>query len=199
MSQVITGIIQAIETRQVAGGRTAYNIIVGGESYGAGLFKPKANEGDYVQFTLDDSRGYKNVARNSLKVSTNKPSPEAVQEAKATAPARAADGSVTTLKEQKRQEWEEKKQEIIARQSARNTAISYLSVLAAADALGLPASGTKGKKQEALDALLSKYTQEFYTESTGQEWKLYDKANTSHSAGNSTEEGDSLPDDTPWE
>lgn len=198
MGEVVTGIIQAIETRSVAGGKTAYNIVVGGQSYGAGLYKPKANEGDYVKFEVDDSRGYKNVARNSLKVSPNKAPAEAVEEAKVTAPTKNADGSVLTQKEKARQEWEEKKQEIIARQSALNSANDFLAVAAQVDALGLPASGAKGKRLEALEVLLHKYTKQFYEQSTGQTWKGSEVAPT---LAEDAAELDAVaePDDTPWE
>ena len=191
MTQKITGIIQAIETRNVAGGKVAYNIVVGGESYGAGLYKPKANEGDYVSFDLDDSRGYKNVGRNSLKVSANKPPAEAVEAAKATAPTKHADGSVTTKAD-------EQKQETISRQSALNSAVAFLAVAQAADSLGLPASGTKGKKLEALDTLLAKYTQTFYEQSTGQKWSGT-TAKLPEEQAEVVEGEDDAPEDKPWD
>lgn len=154
----ITGVVQKIETRDVAGGKKAYNIVVAGERYGAGLYAPKCKEGDYVKFELDESRGYKNVGRNSLKVNSKGPPPEAVAEAQATAAKAAApEGG--------------QKQETIERQSASNTAIAFLAVAQAADALGLPASGAKGKKLEALDILLEKYTTYFYERNTGKDWK----------------------------
>lgn len=191
MGEVVTGIIQAIETRSVAGGKTAYNIVVGGQSYGAGLYKPKANEGDYVKFEVDDSRGYKNVARNSLKVSPNKAPAEAVEEAKATAPTKHSDGSVTTKAADQRQE-------TISRQSALNSANDFLAVAAQVDALGLPASGAKGKRLEALEILLHKYTKQFYEQSTGQTWKGSEVAPT---LAEDAAELDAVaePEDTPWE
>lgn len=157
MSESITGIIQKIEARSVAGGKTAYNIVVGGQSYGAGLYAPKAKEGDYVKFNVDESRGYKNVERNSLKVSANKPPAEAVAAAEATAPKQSTTGGSFDTK-----------QDTISRQSATNTAIAFLQLLSDNDALGLPATTTKkGNKQQALEAMLSKYTVQFYEENTG--------------------------------
>lgn len=153
MSDVVTGVIQEIEKRSVSGGKTAYNIRVAGESYGCGLYPPKAKEGDYVRFEVDNSRGYKNVARNSLKVNSKGPSPEAIAEAKATVNKPDA------------------KQETIERQSATNSAIAYLAVLQAADALSLPKTDTKGKRIEAMDALLKGYVIQFYEGNTGKVWK----------------------------
>lgn len=159
MSQVITGIVQEVKTIS-RGGRTAYDIVVGGETYGAGLYAPKCKQGDYVKFDLDDSRGYKNVARNSLKVSANKPPAEAVEEAKATAPKKTTTGgSVDT------------RQDTISRQSALNSAIAFMSLLSANDALGLPKSDTKGKRMEALELMLHKYEQQFYESNTGVKWQ----------------------------
>lgn len=149
----VTGVIQEIQKRSVSGGRTAYNIVVAGESYGVGLYPPKAKEGDYVKFDVDEARGYKNVARNSLKVSTKAPPAEAVAEAKATAGKQDA------------------KQDIIERQSAANTAVAFLAVAQAADALGLPKTDAKGKRLEALEALFKKYTTALYEQNTGKEWK----------------------------
>ena len=50
---VVSGVIQQIQTRSVSGGtKTAYDIYVNGQKYGAGLFAPKAKEGDYVTSRL---------------------------------------------------------------------------------------------------------------------------------------------------
>lgn len=168
----ITGVVQKIETRDVAGGKKAYNIVVGGERYGAGLYAPKCKEGDYVKFELDESRGYKNVGRNSLKVNAKGPPPEAVAEAAATAAKAAAPEGGQ----------KQETQETIERQSASNTAIAFLAVAQAADALGLPASGAKGKKLEALDILLEKYATYFYERNTGKDWKDLKPAKTKDEA-----------------
>lgn len=152
----VTGVVQDVKAKNVAGGKTAYDIVVGGEAYGAGLYRPKCNVGDYVKFELDDSRGYKNVARNSLKVSANKAPPEAVAQAKATAPKTNSAGNTVDAK-----------QETISRQSALNSAIEWVKVLASAEALGLPATSKKGTKSEAMDTILAKYLQLFYEQNTG--------------------------------
>lgn len=157
MSNEVTGVVQKIETRSVAGGKTAYNVVVAGVSYGAGLYAPKAKEGDYVKFEVDESRGYKNVARNTLKVSANKAPAEAVAEAAATAPKQSTTGGSFYTK-----------QDTISRQSASNTAIAFLQLLSVNDALSLPAAtAKKGNKQQALEALLDKYTAQFYEANTG--------------------------------
>lgn len=179
MAQV-SGIIQEIQTRKVAGGKTAYNIVVAGESYGAGLYAPKASVGDYVTFELDDSNGYKNVGRNSLKVSANKPPVEAVEQAKKFTPVD-----------------QNAKQDIISRQSATNSAIEYLKVAQAAGLLpATTASAKKGAGLEVLDTLLLKYTTMLYEQNTGVVWK---DISPSGREGTPSDEQSDGPDDEPWQ
>lgn len=155
----ITGVVQEVKSRVVGSGKTAYDIVVGGQSYGAGLFKPKCEVGDFVKFELDEARGYKNVGRNSLKVSKNKPTPEQMAESEKTAPVQSSTGGSF-----------DQRQDTISRQAAMNTAIGFLTLAASQDALGIPASA-KGKKIEVLEGMLHKYTQEFYEANTGAKWK----------------------------
>lgn len=186
MSQV-SGIIQEVTSRAVSGGKTAYNITVGGQSYGVGLYPPKAKEGDYVRFTVDESRGYKNVERGTLQVSKNKPPAEAVAEAEATKP--KAPGH-------------DAKQDTISRQSAHNTAIDYLTLAQAAGILPA-APKNKGSGLEYLDTLLVKYTQWFYERNTGIAWEdispsAKEEGSTTDGAAEPTDEGFTAPEDDAW-
>ena len=176
MNNEITGIIQEIRKKSVAGGKTAYDIVVGGQAYGNGLYPPKAGEGDYVKFEVDESRGYKNVARNSLKVSKTKPPAEAVAAAAATAPQVSSTGASFDAR-----------QDSIVRQSSTEYAVAYLGVLAQAGALAVP--GTKGKVQEYMDTLLNKYIQTFYEANTGLKWKSISPG------GDKEEDADETPDE----
>lgn len=178
MSNVVTGIVQEIVTKQVAGGKKAYDIVVAGQAYGAGLYKPKCSEGDYVKFEVDESRGYKNVARNSLKVSTGKPPAEAVAAAAASAPVKNAVGQAFDAR-----------QDSIMRQSSTNYAVMYLGVLAQAGALSLPT--TKGKALEAMDAMLAGYIKQFYEANTGLVYKDI--------SPNQTEAADAGDEEPPFE
>jgi hypothetical protein len=187
MSKVITGVVQEIIKKSVSGGRTGYDIVVAGQTYGCGLYPPKCAEGDYIKFDLDDSRGYKNVARNSLKVSANKPPPEAVAEAHASAPQKnAAGGSFDA------------RQDSIMRQSSTNYAIMYMGVLAQAGALTPPAA--KGKAQEYMDTMRKKYTQEFYEANTGLVYKdISPNTSTAEDAGDEdAQPDDEAPSDGEW-
>lgn len=174
----ITGVVQEIQTKPTSTGKSAYDIVVGGERYGVGFYPPKCKQGDYVKFELDESRGYKNVGRNTLRVSANKAPPEAVAAAAATMPAKNSAGMSV-----------DNRQDVISRQAATNSAIAFLAVLASADALGLPAVDKKGGRIAAVEALLEKYTTELYEQNTGLKWKSISPAT----------KGDTTPAEAPVE
>src|SRR5688572_27328879 len=180
MSEV-SGIVQDIQTKSVAGGKTAYNIVVGGQSYGAGLYAPKCKVGDFVTFGVDESRGYKNVERNTLKSSANKPANYVEPETPKAAPAKSGGSPYDA------------RQDAISRQAASNTAIGFLTLLQSAGALPLPAK--KGDMQVAMDALLKKQTEFFYEQNTGVKWK--DIGPTKDEESDDTSD-DSDPADENW-
>ena len=188
MSEEVTGIIQSIDEREVSGGRTAYNIRVAGESYGAGLYKPKAKVGDYVKFNVEMNGRYKNVARNSLKVSKHKPPAEAVAASKS-APAKGG---------------YDDRQDVISRQAAMNSALTFMALLQTAEALAIPASGSKDKKEAAAVAVLQGYIKDFYEMNTGQAYKdiAPKKEEPAEEAADDNPpfdvEDDVLPDDDAW-
>lgn len=183
----IKGVVQEILIKDVGNNKMA-DIIVAGEKYGAGLSKfVKAQVGDYVQFELDDSRGYKNVARGSLKVSKNKAPPEAVAEAAATKGnvAKAVGGF-------------DMRQDAISRQAASNTAIAYMTLLFAAGALPVSTAKTKGAAQASIDAVREEYEKVFYERNTGQPYKnISPSAPAEEVAGEETAEA--APADDEWE
>lgn len=154
----VTGVIQSITTKSTRVGEMA-DISVAGQRYGAGLQKYlKAKEGDYVTFEVEENGNFKNVARNSLKVSKNKPPAEALAEAKAT-------GTKGNAYDQR--------QDAISRQAASNTAIAWLGLLQGMEAINIPATQAKSKggSMAYLDTLRKEYEKEFYEANTGNEWK----------------------------
>lgn len=65
------GTVQKISSRQVntqRGPATSYSLNVDGEWYSAGFQKPQCIEGDIVQFDVSVNGNYKNVTKNSLRV-----------------------------------------------------------------------------------------------------------------------------------
>ena len=168
MAQV-KGVVQAIEQKEVSGGRTAYSLRVGGQSYGAGLFKPKCSEGDYVTFEEERNGNYKNIARNSLKVSDYKPTPEDTP-APTTTSSKASGGMTKDQYWENKEKLDLERQDVISRQSSSNSAIAFMQIMSANDALGLPKSTAKGAQAKALTALLRKLEVEFYERNTGKVW-----------------------------
>lgn len=148
----IQGVIQEVKTKQTSTGKTVYDLVVGGATYGFGFFPPKAKAGDYVKFSAEGQ--YNNVTRGSLKVNANKPPPDVVAAAVASMP--KAGGF-------------DNRQDAISRQAASNTAVAFMTLLQSVG--GLPVSGTKGKIQESLETILHGYEQAFYERNTGVAWK----------------------------
>lgn len=187
MSQV-SGVVQEIQTRSVAGGKTAYNIVVAGQSYGAGLYAPKASVGDYVEFTVDEARGYKNVARGTLTVQKNKGGASAA--APAAAPVAAKPAAVNY----------DARQDTISRQAAANTALQFLNLAVSTGALELPKSGKKGAQLDALETIVHEYTASFYERATGTVYKdISPNAPEESDTPADVAEDAGLPEDQPWE
>lgn len=179
----VKGVIQSITTRSTRAGDMA-DIQVAGQRYGAGLVKYlKCKEGDYVTFDVEENGNFKNVARNSMKVSKNKPPAEAVAEAKATASKGGFDA----------------RQDAISRQAASNTAIAWMTFLQSAEAINIPASQakTKGGSMAYLDTLRREYEREFYEANTGNEWKSIAPDKEAEVAYE--EVAEEAPSDDPWE
>lgn len=182
MANEITGIVQSIIETQRGANRMA-DIVVAGEKYGAGLVKfLKAKEGDYVKFTLNEERGYKNVERGTLMVGKGAPPAAAVAAAAATKEnvAKAVSGF-------------DARQDAISRQAASNTAIAYMTLLASQDAL--PKAKTKGTAASTLDAVREEYERVFYERNTGQVYK-----SISPTASEAEEpEAEEAPEDEVWQ
>lgn len=183
MSQV-SGIIQSIESRKVSNGtKTAYNIIVAGQSYGAGLYAPKAKEGDYVTFTAEQNGNFLNVERGTLKVGK--------------APAGEAKGTAASAASNVKQAvgGYDARQDAISRQAASNTAIAWLTVLHNVGAL--PAAKSKGDHQQVMDTLRREYEKEFYQSNTGNTWKDINPTKTVEADDEVAEDSADL-EDAPW-
>ena len=172
MSEV-SGVIQKIDAKRVgAQQKLAYNIQVGGQWYGCGFFRPKAEEGDFVTFTA--------VQNGTLKVG-KAPAPDTVKQT-----VRSAVGALDS------------RQDTISRQAAANTAIEWVRFLHEAGALATT-SKSKGALQEALDTIRRQYEKEFYEANTGQERKdVRPNATPEEDSQDSSDgESDSIDDD-PW-
>lgn len=181
MSQV-SGIIQSIESRKVSNGtKTAYNIIVAGQSYGAGLYAPKAKEGDYVTFTAEQNGNFLNVERGTLKVGK---APAGEAKAATSAAVKQAVGGYDA------------RQDAISRQAASNTAIAWVTLLHTVGAL--PAAKSKGDHQAVMDTFRREYEKEFYQSNTGNVWKDINPTKTVAADDEVAEDSADL-EDAAWE
>lgn len=198
MSRRITGVIQEVITQQ-RGANTMVDIVVGGQKYGAGLqkfFKGKA--GQYVEFDLDDSRGFSNVARNSLKLGDFKGAPEADPREPGATSASTSGYARPTV--QRAASSFDNRQDAISRQAASNTAITWLNFLASQDALPAATGKAKGAKQQMLDTLRQEYERHFYEHNTGVEWKSIAPTSSETKGTDEPEDmmGGEVPADDPW-
>lgn len=191
MSQMkqVKGVLSEIMERPNAWkGKTAYDIVVGGEKYGNGFFAPKAKVGDYVEFTAEDRKGngYWDVAPKTLKVSDHKPS--AAEQAAAAAPARRPSGGNSF----------DNRQDVISRQAAANTAINFVELLKDLEALPFAASTKKQDREGLVYELVKKYTAEFYEFNTGTEF-VDISPNSTEAAGDSEDEEEFIREDSEWQ
>lgn len=183
----VSGVVQEIRQnpRVVQGqNKIAYDVVVGGQKYGAGFFAPKCNVGDYVTFESTQNGNFYNVTPRSLSVG-KAPAGEAVQQAAKNVASGA--GSF------------DKRQDAISRQAASNTAIAFMNLLASQDALPVPTSKGKGDKQAALETLLHGYEKRFYEENTGVAWVSISPAQQGEQAASTTPVEDEGIVDDPWQ
>lgn len=181
MAQV-TGVVQVVKDKQTSIGKTAWDIKVGGQWYGAGLFKPDIQEGDYVSFDYVVSGNFKNIERGTLKKGK-------VPEGSA---AKAVNSAMSNF---------DTRQDAISRQAASNTAIAWVTFLASNGAIQLPAR-SKGAAQEGWDTILAEYERRFYEKNTGVRWKDISpapaKAGGARADSEDSNDDHDMPDDVEW-
>lgn len=170
MSQV-TGKVTAIDERSTDYG-TMYNVKVNGKSYGHGKAEPKFEVGDYISFDVEKRGRFENMVSRSIRVLDEPP-------ASAPAPQPSYGGGG-------KRQWnagnDDKKQEAISKQAARNTAIEFMNLLASQDALPVGKTAKPEAKYTALRGILERLTEEFYLYSQGKAAKP--------EAGESDDDGD---------
>lgn len=159
MSNTVSGVVQSIDTRETKFGQM-YSARVNGTSYGVGKYPPKCKVGDNVTFNVTYNGQYANMDTKSLQVvSGGAAAPSAP--AAAGAPARS--------------NYEDPKQTVIAKQSALNSAVAFMQVLQAADALPVSKTAKPADRLKTLEAMLNHFRAKFYFESTGSEFPVVEK------------------------
>lgn len=146
----VTGVVNEVLSFKTAGGATMYSIIVEGNRYGTGSNSPNCKAGDTVEFGVVQKGQYLNVAPRSLRVVS---AGTAADVAKATVSAGNSNDA---------------RQEVISRQAAANTAIAFVELVRAADAIpGVTAKMDPSKKYDIVEALVERKLADFYKSSTG--------------------------------
>lgn len=126
-----------------------YNVEVAGKKYGFGKYPPKFSVGDYIEFEADLSGRFPKMDYKSVKVV-----PEPAGE-----PAPAARGNYAS----KSYGNDDKRQEVISRQAARNSAIAALALLNSLDALPkAPAKASAGEKFDLFSGLIDEMTENYF-------------------------------------
>lgn len=163
MTQV-TGTIERIEAREVPGYGTFYDLIVDGQKYGNGKFRPRdVNEGDMVTFEYDTVQKGKYTNRNikarSMRIAEAGAKPTPAPAATA-APARQPYVPF------------DERQEIISKQAALNTSIALGNLAVAAGAVLVPKSAKDSDKLTLVHNWILEEAARIYNATTGREWDI---------------------------
>lgn len=150
-----------IDQRQTKVGIMYDLLFSNGDKIGAGKFLPKgATEGEYYQYEYSMNGNFKNLTSGSLS-KLDKP-------AGVTPPApRPTGGSSGNFDE---------RQDIISKQAALNSALSFVSLLVAADALPVAKTIKTDKKTDAIASIVNEYTTRFYHQATGKTFVIPEAA-----------------------
>lgn len=138
---------------------TMYDLVFNnGDKVGAGKFMPKnVTAGKYYDYGVTMKGQYKNLTPGSIK---EIPAPAGGAAPAAAPTVRSSGGGF------------DDRQEIISRQAAANTALAFMAILQAADALPVPTAGKKAGKADVLEAIAHEYIGKFYKLATRQEFVL---------------------------
>lgn len=155
----VEGFVQAIETKPTSTGKTMYTVKVNGIGYGAGLYPPKFNEGDFISFTYTMNGKFYNMETRTV---TKKPAPMGFTPQQPPAVAPKASGG----------DWDSR-QDIISKQAALNSAQHMVEILVTAGAVvGLDKAKTPADKMQVLTSLVNEFTMDYYNQNTGRKLSL---------------------------
>ena len=145
----IEGTVDRVLKKDTVAG-VMYDLVVNGETYGAGKGLPPCKEGDSVCFDVTYRGKYPNIARDTLEVVIGEPGKprEASKAPPGTTPQLSPPRPQTSV------------QDVISRQAASNAAIAWMQVLVAGNAIPITASAKPEARQAMLDSLLDRYRQD---------------------------------------
>jgi hypothetical protein len=162
MTNSVTGVVEAVETRQTSIG-PMYNIKVGGKSYGYGKFAPKCKAGDTITFGLVYRGEYANVDTKNIQIVPGNGAPPPTPKAS------SGGGGSNMGKDdywERKEAKDEARQTIISKQAALNSALQFVAIMATQ---GLIPAGSKAKDGTSiLEGVVEHYRDVFYKVATGE-------------------------------
>lgn len=136
----------------------SWQLYVDGKTLGFMKYEPKGYAiGDYVTYETEQKGQYQNLKAGTLSKS--------VPPAGAAAPTRPEPSKITM-----------DRQDVISRQAALNTALSFVQLLQVAGALPEGKSLTPAKKADKMEAILMEYVKKFHLLSTGTVYEVPEAA-----------------------
>ena len=154
---IIKGKVQKISSRDTQYG-AMYSIQVNGEYYSVGKYPPKCAEGDYVKFDVTQNGKYWNLTKGSK---VEKVSAEDVP-ASSSSPSAASSGYSRPA-----YGGDDKRQEVISKQAARNSALEFTQLALSCGAIEFPKTASADKKFAILTAFVDETTEKYYNYSVG--------------------------------
>ena len=154
---IIKGKVQKITSRDTQYG-AMYSLQVNGEYYSVGKYPPKCAEGDYVKFDVTANGKYWNLTKGS-KVET-----VGADEAPSSAPSAPVSSGAYS---RPAYGGDDKRQEVISRQAARNSALEFTQMALACGAIEFPKTANADKKFAILTAFVDETTEKYYNYSVG--------------------------------
>lgn len=153
---IIKGKVQKISSRDFDWG-TAWSIQVNGTYYSVGKYPPKCVEGDYVKFDATQKGQYWNLSKGAKieKVTAEdapSPGPTSAATSGYSRPAYGGD---------------DKRQEVISKQAARNSALEFTQMALSCGAIEFPKTASADKKFAILTAFVDETTEKYYNYSVG--------------------------------
>ena len=164
MTNTVTGVVDAVEIRQTSIG-PMYNLKVNGKGYGYGKYAPKCKAGDTVTFGVVFRGEYANVDTKNIQITPGTGAPT-----NSTPPPKNTGSSGGGMGKddywERKEAKDEARQTIISKQSALNSALQFVAIMATQ---GLIPAGTKAKDGTAiLEGIVEHYRDVFYQTATGE-------------------------------
>lgn len=156
----VEGYVQKITSKPTSTGKTMYNVMVNGVSYGAGLYAPKFKDGDFISFQATKNGNWDNMETRSVTVKQ----PPAGHASIVVAQTGGSTGNSFDAR-----------QDAITHQASRNSALTMVGLLKDVGGIpGLTKAKNEADKMQLLVSLVNEFTKDYYEYVTGKKLELID-------------------------